>query len=100
MATQYTYDDTYIVTAIPEDELEQAETDALTDLNKQGVTDEYYLEQMTKCLVYITLAGRQLETENMKEKADHYNHEYKRYQQMATYENKDQGVLSGTIGRG
>ena len=98
MAT-YTYDDTYIVNSIDDTELTQVEADALLDLEKQGVTDPYYVEQLCKCLVYITLSGRQLESEGFQEKADHYNKEYLRFSKMNTHGNTDKGTFSATIGR-
>jgi len=99
MALEYEYKDTYIVNSIDDADIEVAETDALTDLSKQGVTDEYYLEKMTLCLVYITLGTQQLEAEGMKDRIDQYRKDYLRYSQMDTFEDADSGVLSGTIGR-
>ena len=99
MATAYIYKDTYIINSIDVDELEAAETDALTDLGKQGVTDAYYLEKMTLCLVYIVLGTQQLEAEGMKERVDQYRKEYTRYSQMDNFDSQDDGVVAGSIGR-
>lgn len=100
MATVYQYLDTYITNSIPLDELEDAETDALSDLTLQGVTDEYYLGKMCQCLVYIELATRQLEAEGMLDRVTQYRAEYKRYSQMNSHEATDSGVFSSEIGRG
>lgn len=73
----------------------------------QNVTNAYYLEKLTLCLVYVELAGRQMEAAGMKDKADHYRKEYLRYSQMNnTYDEDagvasvDDGVYSGKIERG
>ncbi len=97
--TQYEYTDTYITNSVPSDELDAAEAAALTDLGKQGITDDYYLEQMTKCLVYISLATRQLEAEGMSDRVNQYRKEYDRFHQMNSFEDSDRGAFSGTIGR-
>lgn len=99
MALTYIYKDTYIVNSIDDADIEIAETDALTDLGKQGVTDTYYLEKMTLCLVYITLGTQQLEADGMKERVDSYRKEYTRYAQMDNFDNQDDGVVAGSIGR-
>ena len=96
----YKYEDTYVVRSIEDVELTQAETDAITDVTKQGVEDPFYLEKMVVCLVYITLAGRQLEAEGMDAKTTHYTREYKRYQQMNNFNGTDEGAFSGTVERG
>ena len=99
MALAYTYDDTYIVNSIENDAIEAAETDALTDLGKQGVTDEYYLEKMTLSLVYITLGTRQLEAEGMSDRVAQYRKEYDRYTRMDNFDSVDEGVFSSEVGR-
>ncbi len=99
MATQYTYDDDYITSQVEAAEIEAAETKALNDLEKQGVVEGFYLGNMCMCLVYIDLAGKQLESEGMSDRVSYYRTEYKRYSQMNLHENQDQGVISGTIGR-
>lgn len=107
MALAYTYEDTYIMNSVEISAQEASETKALTDLGMQGVTNAFYLEEMTKCLVYIDLAGTQLEAELMKDKVDHYTKTYKRYAQMDNIYDEDggvaavdDGVYSGKIGRG
>ena len=99
MALTYSYSDSYIVNSIDVTELEGAEADALIDLGKQGVTDEYYLEKMTLCLVYISLGTQQLEAEGMSDRIAQYRKDYLRYSQMDTFDDVDNGVFSGTIGR-
>ena len=100
MALTYTYKDTFIMDSVDAADQEEAETDALTDLGKQLVTDVYYLEKMTQCLVYITLGTQQLEAEGMKDKIAEYRKEYARYSRMNTFENVDEGILCGSIERG
>ena len=95
----YEYKDTYIVNSIEDDTLLQAETDALIDLEKQGITDAYYLEKMTLCLVYIQLGTLQLEAEGMSDRVTQYRKDYLRYSQMDTFEGTDEGVHSCELGR-
>jgi len=81
-------------------DLEASETKALTDLNKQGVTDAFYLEEMCKALVYIDLAIKQGESEAMNERISHYRKEYNRYNTMNLHNNVDEKIYSVEIGRG
>jgi len=99
MALTYAYKDTYIINSIEIPDLESAEDDAIIDLGKQGVTDTYYLEKMTLCLVYIALGTQQLEADGMKERVDQYRKEYARYSQMDNFEDSDEGVVAGFVGR-
>ena len=100
MALTYSYEDTFIMNSIDAADQETAETKALADLAKQGVTDTFYLEQMCKCLVYIDLGTQQLEAEGMNDRVNQYRKEYLRYQQMESHDNADAGVYSGEIRRG
>ncbi len=98
--TQYQYDDTFIINSVTEQELEDAETKALTNLGKQGVVDTYYLEQMCIPLVYIDLAGQQLEAPEMMEKIDYYRKQYNYYSNANQQTGADNTVMSAEIGRG
>jgi len=99
MALQYEYLDTYIVSNVDITELEAAETKALEDLGKQGITDTFYLRELCICLVYIDLGTRQLESESMGDKVKGYEAIYQRYSQMDIRGNEDAGIISGEIGR-
>jgi len=99
MALTYSYDDDFIINSITTTEIETAETNALFELEKMGVVDAYYLEKMCACLVYISLATKQLEAEGMKDRISQYNADYKRYTQMNNFAAVDTGVFCGTIGR-
>ncbi len=98
--TQYQYDDTFIINSVTDQELEDAETKALTNLGKQGVVDTYYLEQMCIPLVYIDLAGQQLEAPEMMEKIDYYRKQYNYYSNANQQTGADNTVMSAEIGRG
>ncbi len=98
--TQYQYDDTFIINSVTEQELEDSETKALTNLGKQGVVDTYYLEQMCIPLVYIDLAGQQLEAPEMMEKIDYYRKQYNYYSNANQQTGADNTVMSAEIGRG
>jgi len=97
MATTYTYTDTFILNGVEDIEIETAEIKALKDLEKQGVTDVFYLEEMCKCLVYIDLSIKQQEAEEMDSRTKRYKEEYDRYSKMNT--NTDKTVGSFEIGR-
>lgn len=99
MALTYIYADTYIINSVSTSDHETAETKALTDLGKQGVTDTFYLEEMTKCLVYIDLGTKQLEAEGMSERLSQYRKEYDRYTRMDNFDSVDEGVFCGEVGR-
>ncbi len=98
MAT-YTYSDTYIMNSIDPLDVDTAEAKALADLTKQGVEDEFYLEEMCKCLVYIDLGGKQLEAEEMSDRVSHYRKEYDRYNKMDLNDGQDETTTSVAIGR-
>ena len=97
----YTYADTFVVNSIPIEELEDAETKALTNLDNQGVIDPFYLENMCKALVYIDLGGVQLEAgQEMMDKVDYYRKQYSYYSNANTNTGADNTVMSAEIGRG
>jgi len=100
MALTYVYKDDYITNSVSDADIEIEETNALTDLGKQGVTDTYYLEQMTLCLVYIKLGTQQLEADGMSDRVNQYRKDYDRYSRMDTFDNVDEGVFCGSIERG
>ncbi len=100
MATTYTYQDTFIVNSIEDVDLETAEIKALENLSKQGVIDPYYLENMCIPLVYIDLAGIQLETPEMQDKIDYYRKQYNYYSNANQNTGADNTVMSMEIGRG
>jgi len=54
---------------------------------------------MALCLVYITLGTQQLEAEGMKERVDQYRKDYLRYSKMDNFEDADDGVVHGVVGR-
>lgn len=95
----YVYEDVFIVGSLELSEIEDAETKAIHDVTKQGVEDEFYIEQMVKCLVYIDLATRQVEAEGMKDKISSYNKTYDRYSRMNTTTGGDEMVGTVTLGR-
>ena len=95
----YNYTDTFIVDSVEVEELTDAETKALLALDRQNITDDFYREALCLCLVYIDLAGKQLEVEEMKDKVAYYRKEYDNY--MKAYQNNgsDAEVCSYKIGR-
>ncbi len=99
MAT-YTYDDTFITNSIDTIELDAAEAKALQDLDKQGFTDPFYVEELCKCLVYIDLAIKQSESgEEMQKRVTQYTKVYDRYRSMQDHNGSDAAVGSVEIGR-
>ncbi len=96
---QYQYTDIYVTNGVTTEDIEAAETNAINDIEKQGIEDGFYVGNMVPCLVYIALATMQTEAEGMQDRINNYRKEYLRYQQMANHNNVDEGVFTGTIGR-
>ena len=81
----YTYDDLFLTDGVDEATLENIEAEKYTFvLNKLGVYDNYYVEKLTRALVYMELAKMQLESDGMKAKYDIYKGEYRHFLKLAT----------------
>jgi len=96
----YQYDDTFLIDSIDLDELEKKEQDAIIEINKLGITDEFYAEKLVKSRVYMLLALNQLENEEMREKYRFYEKEFNRYFNIAKNKNAFTNIGNIPINRG
>ena len=80
----YEYSDRFLIDGIDETQIEDIEAKKYDFvLNRLNIDDSYYLEKLTKALVYMELAKRQLESEGMKAKYDIYKAEYEHFLSLA-----------------
>ena len=96
----YQYDDTFLIDSIDLYELEKKEQDAIIEVNKLGITDEFYKEKLVKSRVYMLLALNQLENEEMREKYRFYEREFNRYFNIAKNKNAFTNIGNIPINRG
>jgi hypothetical protein len=95
----YEYDDKFLTAGIDETEIENIEAEKYNFvLNKLNINDNYYLEKLTKSLVYMQLAKMQLEADGMKAKYDIYKAEYEHFLNLAR--NSVGGMFNVLLGRG
>ena len=79
---KYSYEDEFLV---KDENLEELENEALNEvINKLNITDEYFVEKLTKAKVYMNIAKLRLESDGMKEKFDAYKNEFDYYYKLAT----------------
>lgn len=96
----YEYDDEFIVGSISTDELEKKESEAITEITKMNITDDFYKEKLVKCRVYMLLAREQMESEGMLEKYRIYKEEFNRYFTLAKNNSSIVNVSNISLGRG
>ncbi len=96
----YEYDDEFIVGSISTDELEKKESEAITEITKMNITDDFYKEKLVKCRVYMLLAREQIESEGMLEKYRIYEREFNRYFTLAKNNSSIVNVSNISLGRG
>jgi len=96
----YEYDDEFIVDSISTDELEKKESEAITEITKMNITDDFYKEKLVKCRVYMLLAREQMESEGMLEKYRIYKEEFNRYFTLAKNNSSIVNVSNISLGRG
>ena len=94
----YEYEDKFLVDNVDEKTLEDIEAEKYNFvLNKLNINDNYYLEKLTKSLVYMQLAKMQLESDGIQAKYTIYKGEYDHFLKLATSKN---GVFNMKIARG
>ena len=95
----YEYNDKFLTDGVETTEIENIEAEKYNFvLNKLNISDNYYLEKMTKSLVYMELAKKSLESEGMKAKYDVYKAEYRHFLNLAKATGS--GVFNMKLGRG
>jgi len=81
----YEYEDKFLVDSVDKTTLEDIEAEKYNFvLNKLNISDNYYLEKLTKSLVYMQLAKMQLESEGMEAKYKIYKGEYEHFLKLAS----------------
>jgi len=94
----YNYEDNFMISSIDNETLENIESEKYNFvLNKLNIDDNFYLEKLTKNLVYMELAKTQLESEGMKAKYNIYKAEYEHFLKLATSKS---GVFNLKVVRG
>jgi len=97
----YTYEDVFLTDGVDAGEIENIEAEKYNFvLNKLNIDDNYYLEKLTKSLVYMHLAKMQLESEGMKAKYDVYKAEYDHFFNLAKNSNSVINIKNVPIQRG
>jgi len=97
----YSYEDEFLIGGVDTTELENIEAEKYNFvLNKLNIDDNYYLEKLTKSLVYMHLAKMQLESEGMKAKYDVYKSEYEHFFNLAKNNNSIINIKNIPIQRG
>jgi len=94
----YEYEDKFLVDNVDKETLENIEAEKYNFiLNKLNINDNFYLEKLTKSLVYMHLSRVQLESEGMEAKYKIYKSEYDHFLKLATNKN---GVFNMKVIRG
>jgi len=95
---RYEYDDSFVVSSM-EDILEKTENEAYIEItDKLGISDEYYIEKLTKAKVYMLLCRKQLESEGMRDKFDAYKADFDFY--LRESKSSIGGIGGMAVGRG
>ena len=95
----YEYNDEFLTDNIDDAQIENIEAEKYNFvLNKLNINDNYYLEKLTKALVYMELAKRQLESEGMRAKYDVYKAEYEHFLKLASATGSE--VFNISVARG
>jgi len=96
----YEYDDEFLVSSIEEAELEKKENEAVIEIEKLNILDEFYKEKLTKARVYMLLAREQLENEGMRDKYNIYEKEFNRYLSLSKNNNSLSNISTIPLARG
>ena len=79
----YEYTDTFIVDSVPSEEMERHESAAIEEVERLGITDEYFRKELVVCRTYMLAAREQIESDGMSEKYKTYRHEFDRTLKLA-----------------
>jgi len=90
----YEYKDEFLIDSIETEELEYYEQEAIKEVDKLNITDDFYKEKLVVNRVYMLCAKAQLEADGMQQKYNIYEKEYKRFLKDAMLFQKGQdGIL-------
>ena len=73
----YDYLDEFIVNSISNYEIEQYENEAIEQVSKLGIEDDFFIKRLVVSRVYILAARSQFEADGMEAKHKIYTQEYK-----------------------
>lgn len=93
----YEYSDDFVVNSIGVDELSGYEAQALEEVSKYGITDEFFKKELTICRTYMLAARAQIEADGMAEKYKTYREEFDRYLKQALLAASNNVPAAGTI---
>ena len=96
----YTYNDSFIVGSVDPLEIDNAEANAILEVDKIGITDVFYKEKAVVSKVYVTLATLQLENDGMVEKRKAYENEFKHYINLAKTNSSTSNISTIPLARG
>ena len=89
----YTYDDTFLIDSLAEEELNRYEEQALEEIEKLSITDEHYKKRLVINRVYMLCARSQFENEGMQERYKVYEKEYKMaLDEAILYSKNEEGI--------
>ena len=96
----YTYNDSFIVDSVDSLEIDSAENKAVLEVDKIGITDEFYKEKAVVSRVYVTLATLQLENDGMSDKRRAYEKDFSHYINLAKTKSSTSNISTMPIMRG
>jgi len=73
----YEYHDDFIVNSVDTDEFEQYEAEAVEQVSKLGIEDDFFIKRLVVSRVYILATRSQFEADGMEAKHKVYSQEYK-----------------------
>jgi len=96
----YTYNDSFIIDSVDSVEIDNAEANAILEVEKIGIVDEFYKEKSVVSKVYMTLATLQLDSEGMEQKRKAYERDFNHYITLAKTNSSTTNVSTIPIARG
>ena len=96
----YTYNDVFIVDKVEEDELNEAETQAIQEVERLNITDELYKEKAIIAKVYITLTIALSDNKDMREKYNIYKNEFEYYINLSKSNSSTSNLSTISLVRG
>ncbi len=96
----YTYNDSFIIDSVDSVEIDNAEANAILEVEKIGIVDEFYKEKAVVSRVYVTLSTLQLENDGMSDKRRAYENDFKHYITLAKTNSSTTNVSTIPIARG
>ena len=93
---RYSYQDSFITKDIAPDEIEAIENEAIKEINRLNVSDEYYFQKLVITKVYMELCKLQFEDETIQKKYNLYKDEFEKLLRVS----KKSAINNIKLGRG